>query len=92
MREVQNVIQCTRGDYERREGGGEFSYSQGCVGVGVEQRARVRDERGDGVRDEVQRESVCVMIANMITNSLGILGARANAECFEDRLDIIVGA
>ena len=27
----------------------------------------------------------------MITNSLGILGARANAECLEDRLGIMVG-
>jgi len=26
-----------------------------------------------------------------ITNSLGILGARANAECLEDRLGIMVG-
>jgi len=27
----------------------------------------------------------------MITNSLGILGARANAECLENRLGIMVG-
>ena len=30
-------------------------------------------------------------IKTMITNSLGILGARANAECLEDRLGIMVG-
>ena len=28
----------------------------------------------------------------MITNSLGILGARANAECLEDMLGIMVGS
>jgi len=31
------------------------------------------------------------VIKTMITNSLGILGARANAECLEDRLGIMVG-
>jgi len=31
------------------------------------------------------------LIKTMITNSLGILGARANAECLEDRLGIMVG-
>jgi len=31
------------------------------------------------------------VIKTMITNSLGILGARANAECLDDRLGIMVG-
>ena len=31
------------------------------------------------------------VIKTMITSSLGILGARANAECLEDRLGIMVG-
>ena len=31
------------------------------------------------------------VIKTMITNSLGILGARANAEFLEDRLGIMVG-
>jgi len=31
------------------------------------------------------------VIKTMITNSLGILGARANAECLEDRLGIMLG-
>ena len=31
------------------------------------------------------------LIKTVITNSLGILGARANAECLEDRLGIMVG-
>jgi len=31
------------------------------------------------------------MIKTTTTNSLGILGARANAECLEDRLGIMVG-
>ena len=31
------------------------------------------------------------VIKTMITNILGILGARANAECLEDRLGIMVG-
>jgi len=32
-----------------------------------------------------------INIKTMITNSLRILGARANAECLEDRLGIMVG-
>ena len=31
------------------------------------------------------------VIKTMITNSLGILGARVNAECLEDRLGVMVG-
>jgi len=31
------------------------------------------------------------VIKTMTTNSLGILGARANAECLEDRLGIMLG-
>ena len=41
--EGQNIMP---GEMMRREKGGEFSYPRRCVGVGVEQRARVRDERG----------------------------------------------
>ena len=32
------------------------------------------------------------VIKTMIANSLGILGARANAECLEDRLGIMLGS
>ena len=31
------------------------------------------------------------VIRTMITNSLGILAAQANAECWEDRLGIMIG-
>ena len=41
--EGQNIMP---GEMMRREKGGEFSYPRRCVGVGVVQRARVRDERG----------------------------------------------
>ena len=34
------------GEMMRGEKGGEFSYPRRCVGVGVVQRSRVRDERG----------------------------------------------
>ena len=32
------------------------------------------------------------VIKTIITNSLGILGARANTECLEDRLGIMLGS
>ena len=43
---------------------------------------------GDARDDVITTKGV---IKTMITNSLGILGARANAECLEDRLGIMVG-
>jgi len=54
----------------------------------ISERAAEVKWRGTLATDVITAKGV---IKTMITNSLGILGARANAECLEDRLGIMVG-